>query len=61
MIKNILKKYIQKIDKRILKKEDNIKLMLGKQLSFAQKQVKAKKLMKLKMKHEAAYEENMKE
>ena len=44
MIKNILKKYIQKIDKRILKKEDNIKLMLGKQLCFSQKQVEAKKL-----------------
>ncbi len=50
MIKNILKKYIQKIDKRILKKEDNIKLMLGKQLCFSQKQVEAKKLSDIEFK-----------
>jgi len=46
MIKNILKKYI----KKALEKEDNIKLMIGKQLCFAQKRIEATKLSDIEFK-----------
>jgi len=49
-MKNILKKYLQKFDKRIIEKEDAIKFMIGKQLCFSQKQVEAKCLTDIEFK-----------
>ena len=50
MIKYILKKYLQKFDKRIVEKEDAIKFIIGKQLCFSQKQIEAKCLTDIEFK-----------
>jgi len=50
MINNILKKYIQKFDKKIVEKEDAIKFMIGKQLCFSQKPINPSSLSDIEFK-----------
>lgn len=50
MIKKIIKKYIEKFEHRINEKEDNLKLIAGKQLCFTQKTINAVKLSDIEFK-----------
>lgn len=48
--KKIIKRYIEKFENRITGKEDNLKLILGKQLCFTQKSISTIRLSDIEFK-----------